>query len=209
LTSQALAEGFSFMGGDVIAILGGTFDPPHVGHLIVASDVCDLLGLERILFVPAARPPHKPGEVDTAPEIRMRMVELATAGDGRFDASGIEMVRGGPSFTIDTVRELKGDGYEVVYIIVGADSLAEMRTWKEHRALFDEARIVAVSRPGFDFRSAESPDFGTVEYLEVTPIGVSSTMIRERVAAGRSIKYLVPEVIEHFIREEGLYVESG
>jgi len=197
------------MEGEVIAIFGGTFDPPHVGHLIVASDVCDLLGLERILFVPAAQPPHKPGEVDTAPELRMRMVELATADDDRLTVSDIEMVRGGPSFTIDTVRDLRGDGYETVYVIVGADSLAEISTWKEHRALFDEARIVAVSRPGFDFRSVEFPDFGTVEYLEVTPIGVSSTMIRERVAAGRSIKYLVSEVIEHFIQEEGLYVESG
>lgn len=197
------------MEGNVIAVFGGTFDPPHIGHLIVASDVCDLLGLERILFVPAAHPPHKPGEVNTARELRMRMVELAAAGDGRFDASDIEMVRGGPSFTIDTVRELKGDGYEKVYVIVGADGLAEIMTWKEPRALLDEAQIVAVSRPGFNFGSVEFPDLGAVQYLEVTPIGVSSTVIRERVAAGRSIKYLVPEVIEHFIYEEGLYVKSS
>lgn len=197
------------MEGNVIAVFGGTFDPPHVGHLIVASDVCDLLGLERILFVPAAQPPHKPGEVNTTPELRLRMVELAVAGDGRFDASDIEIVRGGPSFTIDTVRGLRGDGYETVYVIVGADGLAEMKTWKEHRALLDEAQIVAVSRPGFDFGSAEFSDLGALQYLEVTPIGVSSTMIRERVAAGRRITYLVPEVVEHFIYEEGLYVESG
>ena len=197
------------MEGNVIAVFGGTFDPPHIGHLIVASDVCDLLGLERILFVPAAHPPHKPEEVNTARELRMRMVELAAAGDGRFDASDIEMVRGGPSFTIDTVRELKDDGYEKVYVITGADGLAEIRTWKEHRALLEEAQIVAISRPGFNFGSVEFPGLGTIRYLEVTPIGVSSTIIRERVAAGRSIKYLVPEVIEHFIYEEGLYVESG
>ncbi|UCE27753.1 MAG: nicotinate-nucleotide adenylyltransferase [Candidatus Coatesbacteria bacterium] len=192
----------------VIAVFGGTFDPPHIGHLVAASDACEALALERVLFVPAARPPHKPGEVDTPPELRLRMVELAAAGDDRFDASDIEIGRDGPSFTIDTVRELKGDDFETVYVIVGADGLAEMTTWKEYRALLDEARVVAVSRPGFDFRSAEFPDAGAVRYLEVTPIGVSSTMIRKRVAAGRSIRYLVPEVIEDFIYEEGLYVES-
>jgi len=193
----------------VIAVFGGTFDPPHIGHLVAASDVCDALGLARVLFVPAARPPHKPDGVNTPAELRLRMVEMAAAGDDRFDASDIEIARGGPSFTIDTVRELKGDGYETVYVIVGADGLAEMKTWKEYRALLDEARVVAVSRPGFDLRSVEFTGAGAVRRLEVTPIGVSSTMIRERVAAGRPIKYLVPEVIENFIYEEGLYAESG
>lgn len=122
--------------------------------------------------------------------------------------SDMEISRGGPSFTIDTVRDLKGDGYEKVFVLVGADGLSEMRTWKDYRALLTEAQVVAVSRPGFDPASVRYPDFGTIRYLDVTPIGVSSTMIRERVAKGRLIKYLVPEQVEKFIYKEGLYVES-
>jgi nicotinate-nucleotide adenylyltransferase len=191
-----------------ITVFGGTFDPPHVGHLIVASDVCDLLGVERVLFVPAALPPHKLNEVCTPAGSRLRMVELAVADDRRFETSDMEISRGGPSFTIDTVRELKADGYEEVFVLVGADGLHEIRTWKDYRALLTEARVVAVSRPGFDFKSIKYPDFEAISYLNVTPIGVSSTMIRERVAEGRSVRYLVPERVEEFIYKEGLYVES-
>ena len=194
--------------GSTITVFGGTFDPPHVGHLIVASDVFDLLELERVLFVPAAMPPHKLNEVCTPAESRLRMVELAVADDRRFEASDIEISRGGPSFTIDTVRELKGDGYEKVFVLVGADGLSEMRTWKEYKALLTDAYLIVMSRPGFDPASIRYADFGTIRYLNVTPVGVSSTMVRERVAKGRSIKYLVPEPVEEFIYKEGLYVES-
>ena len=136
------------------------------------------------------------------------MVELAVAADERFVASDIEISRRGPSFMIDTVRELKGGGYEKIFVIVGADSLAEIRTWKEYKALLAEAQVIAVSRPGFGPESVGYPDSGTVRYLDVTPIGVSSTMIRNRVADGRPIKYLVPEKVEEFIYQEGLYVEN-
>jgi nicotinate-nucleotide adenylyltransferase len=194
--------------GSTITVFGGTFDPPHVGHLIVASDVCDLLGVERVLFVPAALPPHKLNEVTTPAESRLRMVELAVADDRRFEASDMEISRGGPSFTIDTVRELKSGGYGKVFVLVGADGLSEMRTWKEYKALLTEAYLIVMSRPGFDPAPVRYPDLGTIPYLDVTPIGVSSTMVRERVVEGRSIKYLVPERVEEFIYKEGLYVES-
>jgi nicotinate-nucleotide adenylyltransferase len=196
------------MRNKIVAVFGGTFDPPHIGHLIVASDACDRLGLLSVMFVPAALPPHKLDEITTPGAIRMRMVELAVAADERFVASDIEISRRGPSFMIDTVRELKGGGYEKIFVIVGADSLAEIRTWKEYKALLAEAQVIAVSRPGFGPESVGYPDSGTVRYLDVTPIGVSSTMIRNRVADGRPIKYLVPEKVEEFIYQEGLYVEN-
>jgi nicotinate-nucleotide adenylyltransferase len=196
-----------------IGILGGTFDPPHLGHLWLATMAADAIGLGRVLFMPAAQPPHKRTEGMTRATDRLLMTRLAIAGDDAFELTLIEMERSGPSFTIDSVDELRrayGTDAEL-FLLMAADSLAQIDTWREPDALLERIEWVVGPRPGVAMpdRSALEERFGAgasrIQLLKGPSLDVSSTEIRERVAAGHAIRYLVPRGVEELITERGLY----
>jgi nicotinate-nucleotide adenylyltransferase len=189
-----------------LGVFGGTFDPPHVGHLIVAQDACTALGLDRVLFVAAAVPPHKQDRATTPAPLRLAMLHAAIDGDERFEACDRELRRAGPSYTVETLRELRRDrpGAEI-FLLLGADQVRELHLWREPAAIAALATIVELSRAGVD---AAPPGIGIAcRRLDVTPVGISSTEIRRRVRAGEPIRYLVPPAVESIIRRERLYTE--
>jgi nicotinate-nucleotide adenylyltransferase len=186
-----------------IGILGGTFDPPHVGHFMVAADVCTALRLDRLLLVPSASPPHKRGQVRATPEQRLAMVRGAAAGDERFEVDDIELRRPGASYTVDTLRELRVryPGAELFFVI-GMDQFRDLHTWREPEEVVRLARLAVVSRDG-DALPGESSI--PVEPVSVTRVDLSATDVRRRIQAGESIRYFVPDPVREFIEREGLY----
>jgi nicotinate-nucleotide adenylyltransferase len=196
-----------------IGILGGTFDPPHVGHLWLAALAADAIGLDRVLFMPAGQPPHKSTQLVTRATDRLLMTRLAIAGDPEFDLCTIEVERPGPSFTIDSVEALQDQyGPEVtLYLIMAADSLAEIDTWREPDRLLERIEWIVGPRPGSELpqRQRLEERFGDrtrrIHLLDGPSLDVSSSAIRRRVAAGETIRYLVPRGVEELIRDRGLY----
>ena len=188
-----------------LGIFGGTFDPLHVGHLIVADDVASALALDRVLFVPAGAHPLKGGSVEASALVRARMIREAIAGSERFVLDERELKREGPSYTIDTVNELAREhpGAEL-YVLVGSDILKELHRWHRVGELAERARIIVMSRADVSARDAPEVD---IEYtrVEVAHIGISSTEIRERVRRGRAYRYLVPENVYRTIEKGALY----
>ncbi len=188
------------------AIFGGTFDPVHLGHLIVAEHAADTADLAQVLFVPAGRPPHKAGKALAPGADRLAMVELAVAGNPRFAVSRVELERASePSFTIDTVRRMKAEGVRDVALILGADSLVELSTWREPEALVAECRVLVVERPGWELERAPAHLRARVTGISTPRIDISSSAIRARIAAGLSIRYLVPEPVREYILAHRLY----
>ncbi|RYD03443.1 hypothetical protein N752_19890 [Desulforamulus aquiferis] len=193
--------------------MGGTFDPIHYGHLVVAEEVRHQFGLEKVIFIPAARPPHKTAKEISKPHHRVNMARMATATNKYFEVSTIELEREGPSYTIDTVVAIQ-EIYDVdkVYFITGADAVLEILTWKEAERLLSICNFVAATRPGYDLNKlAENLKplpkdvFKNIIPLEVPALSISSTDIRNRVREGRSIKYLLPEPVEEYIRNNNIY----
>lgn len=187
-----------------MGLLGGTFDPPHIGHLVVASDACVRLQLDRLLLVPAATPPHKRGQVEASAEQRLRMLRASVADDPRFEVTDLELRRAGPSFTVDTLRELhaRHPGHEWVFV-VGVDQYRELHSWREPSEVVRLARLAVVARSGEQPGDLD-PRFPATE-ISVTRVDVSSTEIRRRIRAGESIRYLVPDAVREIIEREGLY----
>ena len=186
-----------------VGLFGGTFDPPHVGHLIAAQDAIDALKLDGVLFIPAGVPPHKQQQRITDAATRVRMLEAAIAADERFQISDVELDRTGPSYTVDTLRALcaarPGDEW---FLLLGVDQVRELSTWHEPVEVLRLARLVMLTRAGIEEEPAGDIVHDTVA---VTRVDVSSTLIRARVAAGRSIRYLVPEGVEKIIGAQRLY----
>lgn len=196
-----------------IGILGGTFDPIHVGHLMTAEAVRDEFGLDKVIFVPAAVPPHKMDQQVTEARHRYLMTVLATNSNPHFDVSTIEMDRPGPSYTIDTIYELKrqyGENTDL-FFITGADAIAEIPTWDRIEELLGLCQFIAAARPGFlpnvDNIREYFGELGSarIHRLETPELEISSTNIRDRVERGFSIKYIVPSAVENYIYKEGLY----
>jgi nicotinate-nucleotide adenylyltransferase len=205
--------------GRRVAIFGGTFNPVHLGHLVAAQDAHELTGMDRTIWIPVAEPPHKRSPDLACGEDRLRMLELALEGDDRFATSDVEIRRAGPSYSIDTVRALqqKMPGAEM-HFFIGSDSLADLHTWREIGALLDLCRFVTVTRPGFDpgtmtphwLRLPEEACVSLRESLvDAHPVSISSSEVRERVARGASIRYLVPSAVARWIGERGLYRRKG
>ena len=196
-----------------IGIMGGTFDPIHLGHLATAESVREIFALDEILFIPAARPPHKLTRHVTDEIHRLAMTNLATRSNKFFRVSDIELKRTGLSYTLDTMDALhKQFGATTeLFFIIGADSLADLSKWHEAKKLVERSHFIATTRSGVDVDfSATEKFFGAAasEHIHrvTTPaIEISSTEIRERVKSGRSIKYLVPEAVEEYILREELY----
>lgn len=197
-----------------IGVMGGTFDPIHLGHLATAEAVREIFTLDEILFIPAARPPHKLSKNVTDERHRLAMTILATRSNKFFKVSDMEIKRQGLSYTLDTMNELRkifGDTAELFFII-GADSLADLSKWHEAEKLVEKCHFIATTRQGVDIDfSAVKNFFGSaaLEHIHrvTTPgLEISSTDIREKVRLGRSIKYLIPEAVEEYILREGLYL---
>ncbi len=200
------------MEGVRVGIIGGTFDPIHYGHLIIAEEARVKVGLARVIFIPAGNPPHKLRRPYSPAHHRYRMVELAIASNPYFEVSPIEVNRPGPSYSVDTVRMLReemGPGVEL-YFIMGVDSLAGILTWHRPEELIKLCRIIAVNRPGYgvDIDALDQVLPGIkkqVIFIKAPEIGISSTEIQERVRAGLPIRYLVPPEVERYIYEHNLY----
>ncbi len=192
-----------------IGVLGGSFNPPHLGHLVIASDACAELDLEQVVFVPAAAPPHKEIADDVPAAVRLEMTRLAVAGDERFSVSAAEIDLG-LRFTSDTLTELhrRYAGRRLAFI-AGSDTLLTFASWHEPETILELALLVVAPRPGDERvaveRAAAKWGAGNVVVLSSVTIGVSSSMVRQRVRAGRPIRYLVPPSVERFIAEQGLY----
>ena len=195
-----------------LGILGGTFDPIHHGHLVAAQEARYQLGLDLVLLVPAGNPPHKPSRPISAAVHRLKMVELAIAGTPHFALSRVDLDRPGPCYTVDTLallREEWGSG-PTLFFIEGADSLAEITTWYRPRRLIQLSDLAVVRRPGVDLDldrlEAELPGLGQrLHWVQMPQLEISSSDLRARVRDGRPISYLLPESVEAYISEQGLY----
>jgi nicotinate-nucleotide adenylyltransferase len=189
-------------------LLGGTFDPIHYAHLLVAEIVRTTLPLERIIFMPSATAPHKTGKPVTPALHRWHMLQGAIATNPAFAASSLELERGGTSFTVDTLstlHELYGCQSSQIHLIIGADNFLDLPSWKEPERLFELARIVVVNRPFQEERSKESPFAGRVRHVRIPMLDISASAIRERVQSGLSIRYWTPDVVADYIQSHQLY----
>lgn len=197
-----------------IGVLGGTFDPIHNGHLIIAEEARVKLGLERVIFVPAGKPWLKEHRNIAPGEHRLEMIRLAIAPNPHFSVSTVDLERAGPSYTVHTLPDVRRElGGEVdFYFILGVDALAGLPSWKEPEGVVDMCYLVAARRPGsgaLDLESLERSIPGISSHiilLDNPLIDISSTDIRERVAEGKSIHDLVPDAVERYIGEQGLYI---
>jgi nicotinate-nucleotide adenylyltransferase len=206
-----------------VGLLGGTFDPVHYGHLAIAEQVGEALELDRVLFVPASRPPHKLAEPLTPTPDRAAMVELAIADNARFDLCRIELERDGPSYTVDTIAALAEEAARQrvdreFHFILSADVLADFRSWRQPERVLALARLALVPRPGSpapdgDWIAAQLPrgaaDADRVHCVETVPLAHSSSEVRARARSGRSIRYLVPPAVEAYIRDHRLYLSEN
>jgi nicotinate-nucleotide adenylyltransferase len=192
-----------------IGLFGGTFDPPHVGHLLVAAHVCEVLGLDTVLFVPSATSPHKRDRILTDAVHRTAMVRLAVGGAPRLDVSDIEVRRGGISFTIDTLKALAAASpLASLTLIIGMDNMADFSTWKDPEGILEIARVVVMTRPGYSAPRMDTPFARRMRLLPVPEIDIASRDIRRRVAERRSIRWMVTAEVEQYIRAHGLYLLS-
>jgi nicotinate-nucleotide adenylyltransferase len=194
-----------------LGILGGTFNPPHLGHLVMAQEALDQLGLDHVVLMPVHTPPHKDAAGDPGAEARFELCRLAVAGDERLSVSRREIDRGGPSYTVATLREIHADAPEhELTFIVGGDMATSLPTWREPEALLELATLAVAERQGVRrqdiaarLAGLASPD--RVRFFDMPRIDLSSSAIRRRVAGGRPIRYLVPDAVAQTIGARGLY----
>jgi len=194
-----------------LGILGGTFNPPHVGHLVMAQEALDQLGLDRVVLMPVSRPPHKEAADDPGPEARLELCRLAVAGDERLAVSALEIERGGASYTADTLRELHARQPEQeLTFIVGGDMAHSLPAWREPEAVLSLARLAVAEREGvrredIATQLSELHRGDRVVFFDMPRIDVSSSSIRRRVAEGRPVRYLVPDAVADAIGDHHLY----
>ncbi|HEY0455082.1 MAG TPA: nicotinate (nicotinamide) nucleotide adenylyltransferase [Verrucomicrobiae bacterium] len=188
-----------------IGLFGGSFDPVHLGHLLVAEAALEEIGLERLFFIPAAQSPFKPGSIPAPAPARLKMLRLALAGQTRCEVDLQEIERGGISYTIETVRyySQRYPGAELYYLI-GADHIPQLPKWREAETLSKLVEFVVIPRPGQV--QMPGPTGFRLSFLRGFPLGISSSQIRARVQAGQPLKWLVPDAVEEAIRNNGLYV---
>ena len=211
------------------AVFGGSFNPIHYGHLLLADDLLEILSLDRVLFVPAKHPPHKDPARLAPPEDRLAMVRLATAGHGGFEVSDLELMRPGPSYTVDTLAALARPG-DTLFLIVGSETFLDLLSWREPRRVAQLARLVIVPRVGSPFDAdsdaaqkvlreigveggfthvdGQVPDRGVI-VSRAASMPISASEIRRRVREGRSVAFRLPPVVADYIADQGLYQERA
>jgi nicotinate-nucleotide adenylyltransferase len=191
-----------------LGVFGGTFDPIHFGHLRAAENALECLELDRIAFVPAGTPPHRPEPLSSALD-RYAMTALATAGHPRFAVSDVEIRRQGPSYTVDTVASLRGDSPDdQVFVIVGSDTYPEMATWKDRDRLLALCTVAVVARPGEGAAAGDAAPAAAssgVARVQGPGLAISASAIRRRVGQRRSVRYLVPDAVADYISKRALY----
>jgi nicotinate-nucleotide adenylyltransferase len=210
-----------------LGLFGGTFNPIHYGHLRSAEEVCENLSLDRLLLIPAARPPHKQSESIIPFSARLEMTRLAVSENPRFDVSEIEGQRSGKSYSIETIRQFRQNYTDAeIYFILGLDALLEINTWKDYQQLFNLCHFVVLDRPGYEWRQLEDvlrlkvnphcrrdesarsfrhPSGNQIFLSQATLLEISSTRIRQLVSEGKSIRYLLPDAVRRYILKEKYY----
>lgn len=196
-----------------LGLYGGTFDPIHLGHLILAEQCREACGLDRVWLIATGSPPHKP-EGRTPIGHRLEMVRIAIAGHPAFVASDIEAKRPGPHYSVETLEAIRRDHpNDELFFLIGADSLADLPSWREPERIAQTATIVVVNRPGIEeVDPSRLPDFGPgshpLAWVSIPPVGIASSDLRRRLAEGRSIRYMVPRGVEAYIEAHGLYRDA-
>jgi nicotinate-nucleotide adenylyltransferase len=190
--------------------MGGTFDPIHHGHLLTAEEALQQFSLDEVVFVPTGQPWMKSDREVSAAEHRYLMVVIATASNPRFTVSRLEVEREGPTYTVDTLKELQAErgGDAELYFVTGADAMLEIFQWKSAEEALARAHVIAATRPGYDLTSFEQgapTSHPRVSVMTIPALAISSTDVRERVRDGRPIRYLVPEGVQTYIEKAGLY----
>ena len=190
-----------------LCLFGGTFDPPHVGHLIIAETIKESERFDRIVFVPASNPPHKERGISPI-EDRLEMLRLTLVNNDNFDVSDIEIERGGISYTVETVKETK-EKFSLtskdLYFLIGSDSLLDFHSWKEYESILNECRVIIALRPGFRPSRIDPEILSQIRFANIPQIEVSSSQIRRRVKSGLTIRYMVPDPVRDYISEKDLY----
>jgi nicotinate-nucleotide adenylyltransferase len=194
-----------------LGILGGTFNPPHLGHLVCAQEAYVQLRLDQVMLIPARIPPHKPVDEEPGAEHRLELCRVAVAGDDRFVVSDLEVTRDGPSYTVDTLEQLKSLAPDTeLFFIVGGDVAAGLPEWREPERVLSLATLAVARRRGTPQASVTEAlhrlqGGERSQFFRMPRIGFSSTMVRDRVRAGQPIKYIVPDAVAAYINEHGLY----
>jgi nicotinate-nucleotide adenylyltransferase len=198
-----------------VGILGGAFNPPHIGHLVCAQEALVQLELEHVMFVPVGVPPHREIEYDPGADVRFEMVELAVADDERLEAARIELDREGPSYTSDTLEQVASESpKDELFLILGGDQAAALATWHEPEQVLERATVAVFERVSWG-RNAIQIKIGRlrgaerVRYLDMPLMQVSSSSVRRRVREGLPIRYLVPDKVASYIETKGLYSGKG
>lgn len=192
-----------------LGVMGGTFDPVHHGHLVAASEVQSKFGLDEVVFVPTGQPWQKTERAVSPPEHRYLMTVIATASNPRFTVSRVDIDRPGPTYTIDTLRDLRSErDVSELYFITGADALDQIISWKDADELFELAHFIGVTRPGHVLDKSGLP-VDRVSLMEIPALAISSTDCRVRVAAGKPVWYLVPDGVVQYISKHRLYAAEG
>ena len=193
-----------------VGVMGGTFNPIHIGHLVTAEEAHYAFGLREVVFVPAGQPWQKERSNVADAEHRYLMTVIATASNPHFRVSRMEIERPGPTYTIETLRRLRGEVGDVdLYFITGADAILQILSWKDPEEVLGEARFIAATRPGYDLDRLEKElpaGFeDRVHVLEIPALAISSTDVRRRVREGRPVRYLLPEGVARYVEKNGLY----
>ena len=194
-----------------VGILGGAFNPPHVGHLVCAQEAVVQLELEKVVFMPVGQAPHREIEHDPGAEARLEMVELAAGDDGRFETSRMEIDRAGPSYTADTLRDLRSQSPDdELFLILGGDQAAALPRWHEPETVLSLATVAVVERSNWSRNAigitiGRLPGAERIRYLDMPVMQISSSSIRRRVREGLPIRYLVPDKVATYIETNGLY----
>jgi nicotinate-nucleotide adenylyltransferase len=198
-----------------IGVMGGSFDPIHIGHLVAASEVAHRFDLDRVVFSPTGQAWRKPAPHTASAELRYLMTVVATAADPRFDVTRVDIDREGPTYTVDTLRELRAaqtagfpDQAAEWFFITGADALADIVAWRDPDGILARAHLVGVTRPGHALADPGLP-VGAATLVEIPALAISSTDVRARVLRGEPIRYLVPSGVEYLIAKHGLYSASS
>ncbi len=189
-----------------ICLFGGTFDPPHIGHLLIAQTVCEAENFDKIIFIPAYQPPHKT-EI-TPVEDRLKMLKIAVKGNPNFEISDIEIKRGGVSYTIDTVKAVKkelGTDKKDLFYLIGSDSLLNFHNWKDPKNILDECQVIVAIRPGFRPSDIPSWILHRIQFANIPRFEISSSNIRHRWVENKTIRYMVTLPVWDYINENNLY----
>jgi nicotinate-nucleotide adenylyltransferase len=186
-------------------IMGGTFDPPHIAHLLAGEVAYRQLGLDRVIFLPAGSPWQKAGKQISSPDTRWRMTELATEGVEYFSADDREVNRDGLTYTVDTLATFPAD--EELWLILGADAARGLPTWERFEDVVTRARVAVLPRPGTDPHEVEDA-IGPTLWLDMAPVAISGTLIRQRVQSGVGYRFMVTEAVYHYVEAQGLYREA-